>query len=60
MEFYNEPEKSSFDKNNKLKKESPPIYDFCLVHGFTEFYKNGHCKECVKHKRYWKRKGIYI
>ena len=52
--------KSSSGKNNKPKKDSPPIYDFCLVHGFTEFYKNGHCKECVKYKRYWKRKGIYI
>jgi hypothetical protein len=38
-------------KNIKLK-----LYGYCLTHGYTEVYKNGHCKECVKYQRYWKRR----
>lgn len=26
-------------------------YGYCLTHGWTPFYKNGKCKECVKYKR---------
>ena len=25
--------------------------DYCICHGFTEFYKNGKCKECVKYSK---------
>ena len=36
-----------------------PTKRFCLHHGFTDFYKNGKCKLCVKYKRletYYKNK----
>ena len=32
-------------------REKEKIMKNCLHHGFTEFYKNGHCKECVKYER---------
>lgn len=32
------------------------IYGNCLTHGYTEYYKNGKCKECVKYNAYWKRR----
>lgn len=30
---------------------------YCLYHGLTEHYKNGHCKECVKYQRIYKMKN---
>lgn len=32
-------------------EKTSKIINFCMYHGMTEFYKNGHCKECVKYKR---------
>ena len=39
------------------------IKRFCLTHGFTEFYKNGKCKECVKYQRletYYKNREMKL
>lgn len=32
-------------------KNKEKTFNFCIYHGYTEFYKNGHCKECVKYNR---------
>jgi hypothetical protein len=29
--------------------------NYCIHHGFTPFYKNGKCKECVKYQRIYTR-----
>ena len=42
-------------KNTKLIINEKPM-GFCNYHGYTEFYKNGKCRECVKYQRYWKRR----
>lgn len=40
-------------KNKKIKLK---YFGNCLSHGYTEFYKNGKCKECMKYDKYWKKR----
>ena len=30
---------------------------YCLYHGLTPHYKNGHCKECIRYQKVYKMKN---
>lgn len=38
-------------RNNLMNNVIDVRMNYCIHHGFTAFYKNGKCKECVKYQR---------